>query len=180
MIREAAAFAAKAHGGTLRKGSAIPYIYHPMEVALEVALMTSDEDVIAAAYLHDVIEDTAVTAEELKEAFGPRILELVLEMSEDKSKTWEERKRYAIEHTKTAPREVKILMLADKLCNMRDTARDYLAIGDAVWERFNEKDPERQRWYEAGMLESLSELSDEPAYKKMLALYDLVFGDRHL
>ncbi len=177
MIKEAAEFAAKAHGDALRKGSGIPYIYHPMEVALEVSLMTSDEDVIAAAYLHDVLEDTPVTAEELGAVFGDRILGLVLEMSEDKSKSWEERKRAAIEHTKTAPREVKMLMLADKFCNMRDTARDYLVMGDEVWQRFNQKDPARQRWYEEGMLDSLSDLSDEPAYKKMYRLYRMVFVD---
>ncbi len=177
MIREAAEFAAKAHGNTLRKGSGIPYIYHPMEVALEVSLMTSDEDVIAAAYLHDVLEDTSVTPEELGAVFGDRILWLVQEMSEDKSKTWKERKRTAIEHTRTAPREVKLLMLADKMCNMRDTARDYLVMGDDVWQRFNQKNPAMQRWYEEGMLESLSDLSDEPAYQKMYALYKLVFID---
>ncbi len=178
MIREAYAFAVKAHQGELRKGSEIPYIYHPMAVALEVSLMTSDEDVIAAAYLHDVLEDTPVTAEELGAVFGEHILGLVMDMSEDKSKTWEERKIAAIEYTKTAPREVKLLMLADKFCNLRDTARDFLAMGDKVWQRFNEKRPERQRWYVAGILNSLADLSDEPAYKKMLVLYDLVFQDQ--
>ena len=66
MIRKAAEFAAKAHEGAVRKGSRIPYIYHPMEAAVIVAQMTEDEEVIAAAYLHDVLEDTAVTAEQLK------------------------------------------------------------------------------------------------------------------
>ena len=57
MIRKAAEFAARAHEGALRKGSRIPYISHPMEVAMIVALMTDDRDLIAAAYLHDVIEE---------------------------------------------------------------------------------------------------------------------------
>ena len=60
MIQKAAVFAAKAHEGMMRKGSKIPYIYHPMEVALIVAQMTDDPEVIAAAYLHDVIEDAGV------------------------------------------------------------------------------------------------------------------------
>ena len=67
MIQKAAVFAAKAHEGMMRKGSRIPYIYHPMEVALIVAQMTDDPEVIAAAYLHDVLEDTSVTPEELEQ-----------------------------------------------------------------------------------------------------------------
>ena len=87
MIREAADFATEAHKGMVRKGGGIPYIYHPMEVALLSSQMTEDEEVIAAAYLHDVLEDTSVTAEELKARFGDRVLALVLAETEDKSRT---------------------------------------------------------------------------------------------
>lgn len=80
----------------MRKGSKIPYIYHPMEVALIVAQMTDDPEVIAAAYLHDVLEDTSVTPEELERTFGGRILSLVQEESEDKERTWRERKASTI------------------------------------------------------------------------------------
>ena len=115
MIRKAAEFAAKAHEGAVRKGSRIPYIYHPMEAAVIVAQMTEDEEVIAAAYLHDVLEDTAVTAEQLEEEFGGRVLALVSAETEDKSLSWRERKQAAIEHLKTASREEKILVLGDSL-----------------------------------------------------------------
>lgn len=71
MVRKAAEFAAKAHEGALRKGSPIPYITHPMEVAMIVALMTEDQDLIAAAYLHDVIEDAGVVYEELNSNLEP-------------------------------------------------------------------------------------------------------------
>lgn len=111
MIRKAAEFAAKAHEGSVRKGSRIPYIYHPMEAAVIVAQMTEDEEVIAAAYLHDVLEDTAVTAEQLEKEFGGRVLALVSAETEDKSLSWRERKQAAIEHLKTASREEKILCL---------------------------------------------------------------------
>ena len=70
MIQKAAVFAAKAHEGMMRKGSKIPYIYHPMEVALIVAQMTDDPEVIAAAYLHDVLEDTSVTPDPVHGAGG--------------------------------------------------------------------------------------------------------------
>ena len=68
MIRKAAEFAVRAHEGTVRKGSRMPYITHPLEVAMIVSLMTDDKGLIAAAYLHDVVEDTAMTLEEIQEA----------------------------------------------------------------------------------------------------------------
>ena len=120
-----------------------------------VAQMTEDEEVIAAAYLHDVLEDTAVTAEQLEKEFGGRVLALVSAETEDKSLSWRERKQAAIEHLKTASREEKILVLGDKLSNMRSTARDYMAEGEHVWQRFNEKRRECHQWYMAGMLEGL-------------------------
>ena len=76
MIRRAAEFAAKAHEGALRKGSRIPYISHPMEVDMIVELITDDKDLIAAAYLHDVIEDAGVTYDELEQEFGTRVADL--------------------------------------------------------------------------------------------------------
>jgi myo-inositol-1(or 4)-monophosphatase len=176
MIREAAEFAAKAHEGVMRKGSRIPYIYHPMEVALIVSQMTKNEDLIAAAYLHDVLEDTPVTADELRARFGDRVVAYVLAETEDKSKTWRERKGHTVEHVKHAPRDIKILTLADKVCNLRSTARDYLMIGDQVWERFREKEKSSHQWYFRGLLDSLSDLADEPAYQEMERLYEFIFG----
>lgn len=177
MIREAADFATEAHKGMVRKGGGIPYIYHPMEVALLSSQMTEDEEVIAAAYLHDVLEDTSVTAEELKTRFGDRVLALVLAETEDKSRTWQERKGRTIDHLPSAPRDVKILTLADKLSNMRATARDYLMIGDEIWLRFNEKRKSRHQWYTAGVIRGLSDLAQEPAYQELKRLYDFVFGN---
>ena len=176
MIRKAAEFAAKAHEGAVRKGSRIPYIYHPMEVAVIVARMTEDEEVIAAAYLHDVLEDTAVTAEQLEKEFGSRILALVSAETEDKSLSWKERKQAAIEHLKTASREEKILVLGDKLSNMRSTARDYMVIGDAVWERFNVKEKKMHAWYYCGIADALEELSTHFYYDEYVLLCRKVFG----
>lgn len=176
MIREAADFAKKAHEGTFRKGSRIPYIYHPMEVALIVAQMTDDEEVIAAAYLHDVLEDTAVTPEELEAAFGRRVLELVQEETEDKSRTWQERKETTVLHLAEAPFEIKLLTLGDKLSNMRSTARDYMVEGNAVWQRFNEKRRECHQWYAEGILCALKDLSGFPAYQELQKLYEFVYG----
>lgn len=176
MIKKAAEFARVAHEGEFRKGSRIPYIYHPMEVALLVAGMTRDEDVIAAAYLHDVLEDTPVTPEELGQAFGPRILKLVQFETEDKTLSWRERKEHTIRHLSDAPREVRILTLADKLSNMRSTARDYLMMGDQVWQRFHETRKSSHQWYVAGILEALADFRSYPEYQEMHRLYEMVFG----
>ena len=167
MIQKAAVFAAKAHEGMMRKGSKIPYIYHPM-----------DPEVIASAYLHDVLEDTSVTPEELERTFGGRILSLVQEESEDKERTWRERKASTIEHLKQASREVKLLTLGDKLSNMRSTARDYMVIGDEIWQRFNEKNRESHRWYLAGILDGLQDLKDLAAFQELERLYQLVYETR--
>lgn len=178
MIQKAVEFAAKAHEGAFRKGSRIPYIYHPMEAALIVAQITDDEEMIAAAYLHDVLEDTSVTAEELEREFGSRVAALVLSESEDKSRTWKERKSAAIEHVKHASREEKILVLGDKLSNMRSTARDYMREGEQVWQRFNEKRRESHMWYMKGMLDGLKELEDTLAYQELQQLYHFVYESK--
>lgn len=154
----------------------MPYIYHPMEVALLVARMTRDEEVIAAAYLHDVLEDTPVTAKELGQMFGERVLALVLEETEDKSLSWEERKANTICHLEEASFDVKILTLADKLSNMRATARDYLCMGDEIWARFNEKRKDSHKWYAKGILDGLRDMEAYPEYQEYKDLYQFVFG----
>ena len=86
MIEKAIRFAVTAHEGTKRKGKDRPYILHPIEVMSIVAGMTEDEEVIAAAVLHDTVEDTAVTAADIELEFGPRVAKLVIAESEDKMK----------------------------------------------------------------------------------------------
>ena len=177
MIEEAAAFAAKAHEGAFRKGTRIPYITHPMETALIVSGFTRDEELIAAALLHDVVEDAGVTGGELRERFGDRVAALVLKASEDKSLSWQERKSFALCRLEKAPRDLKILAMGDKLSNMRSTARDYLIIGDELWKRFNEKRKSRQGWYYWGMARVLREFEGHMYYREYIALCTAVFGD---
>ena len=176
MIEEAAAFAERVHRGTFRKGTTIPYIVHPMETAVIVSGFTDEEEMIAAALLHDVVEDAGVTGEELEARFGNRVKELVLAESEDKSKSWEQRKAFTLSHLADSSRDVKILALGDKLSNMRCTARDYMIIGDALWERFNEKRKHRQGWYYWGIAQALRDLQDHIYYREYIMLCTAVFG----
>ena len=176
MIKEAAEFADRAHQGVFRKGTEIPYITHPMETAAIVTAFTDEPEMIAAALLHDVIEDAGVTREELEEKFGPRVAFLVDGESEDKSKSWVERKGATVERLKTATRDEKILALADKLSNIRSTARDYLVLGDEVWQRFNQKDKEMQGCYYKGVAEALKEFKGHIYYEEYVMLCERVFG----
>ena len=140
MLQRAIAFATKAHDGQLRKGTMRPYILHPLEVGVIVARMTEDEEVISAAILHDTIEDCeGVDANVLKEMFSARVAGIVSQESEDKSKTWMERKSATIERLKTAPIEVQMIGLADKLSNMRDIDRDYPVCWEELWNIFHLK-----------------------------------------
>ena len=115
MIERAKAFATLAHEGQFRKGTTRPYIVHPLEVGEIVATMTDDEEIISAAILHDTIEDCkSVTETMIRAQFGERVAHLVMQESEDKSKTWMERKSATIEFLKKAPKEVQVIGLADK------------------------------------------------------------------
>lgn len=176
MIQQAVDFAVKAHYGAVRKGTKIPYITHPLETSVIVSLITDDEELIAAALLHDVMEDAGVSYEELKRCFGERVANLVRIESEDKSKTWEERKSRTVERLKDADRQIKILTLGDKLSNIRCTARDYLAVGDAVWLRFRRTEKSYHGWYYWGIAMDLRELKDFPAYQEYVGLCTQVFG----
>lgn len=176
MIKEAAEFAARAHGGVFRKGTRIPYIVHPLETAVIVSGFTDDEEMIAAALLHDVVEDAGVTGEELREQFGSRVAELVLAESEDKRGTWMERKACTLRHLREADRELKILALGDKLSNLRSTASDYLIHGDLVFQRFNETDKKKHAWYYWGVAFALGELKDSFYYSEYIRLCRQVFG----
>lgn len=178
MIEEAVAFARKAHAGAVRKGTNIPYITHPLEAAVIVSLMSDDPELVAAALLHDVIEDAGVTAGELEAQFGSRVAQLVVAESEDKTKSWYERKSATIEHLKGAEKEIKILTLGDKLSNLRCTAKDHLLVGEDVWLRFHEKDKLKHKWYYGGILRELGDMDmgEYPSYQEYKQLYHRVFG----
>ncbi|RGS82676.1 HD domain-containing protein [Coprococcus sp. AF21-14LB] len=168
MIDRAIAFATRAHEGQVRKGTTRPYIVHPLEVGRIVSVMTDDEEIISAAILHDTIEDCEeVTEEVLRKEFGDRVTELVLQESEDKSKTWMERKSATIRQLQSATREHKMIALADKLSNMRDIDRDYPECGEKLWERFRMKDKKIIGWYYKGIRDVLrEEFEGLPVYEE--------------
>ena len=183
LVSEAVAFAVKVHDGMRRKKGALPYILHPMEAAVIVGTMTSDQNLIAAAALHDVVEDAGVTIEEIEEKFGKRVRELVASETEDKradlppATTWRIRKEESLEVLKNTD-DIGVLMvwIGDKLSNMRSIYRDWKVEGDAMWQRFNQKDAAEQAWYYHSIVDLTKRLSDTSAWLEYKTLTELVFG----
>ena len=183
LVSEAIAFAVKAHDGMRRKKSDAPYILHPMEAAVIVGTMTDDQNLIAAAALHDVVEDAGVTMEEIEEKFGNRVRELVAAETEDKrvnlppASTWRIRKEESLAELKnTADIGVLMVWLGDKLANMRAIYRDFKAEGNAMWQRFNQTDVSEQAWYYCSIVTLTKALSDTSAWLEYKTLTELVFG----
>lgn len=183
MVEKAIIFAAKAHNGTFRKSTNIPYIVHPMEAGAIAASVTDDEKVIAAAILHDTIEDTDTTPEDIRREFGDEVLRLIESDSEDKreelppEETWKMRKEETIDYLRNrADKKEKIIALSDKLSNIRAIYRDYQTIGDALWDRFNQKDKNEHAWYYKSFIETLSELKGTAAYEEYCELAVKIFG----
>ena len=125
LIVSALEFAAHKHRDQRRKDAlASPYINHPIALANVLVREGGVDDpaVLAAALLHDTVEDTQTTAAELREAFGEKIASIVEEVTDDKNLVKAERKRLQIEHAAHISREAKLVKLADKICNVRDVA----------------------------------------------------------
>jgi len=183
LLDRAVAFAAQKHAGQLRKGTNLPYIVHPMEAAVICASITDDEEALAAAVLHDVVEDAGVTASEVEALFSRRVAAIVAGDSEDKreglppAETWKIRKVENIEHIKAASDPgVRIVCLGDKLSNIRSIQRDLEALGDKLWQRFNQKDPAEHAWYYSTIAEALrAELGDTDAWREYRERVDAVF-----
>ena len=183
LVSEAIAFAVKAHDGMRRKKSDAPYILHPMEAAVIVGTMTDDQNLIAAAALHDVVEDADITIEEIEERFGRRVRELVQSETEDKradlppALTWRIRKEESLAVLKnTDDIAVLIVWLGDKLANMRAIYRDFKVEGEAMWQRFNQKDASEQAWYYRSIVKLTKRLSNTSAWLEYKTLTELVFG----
>ena len=123
LILKAAHFAAKKHRDQRRKDKhASPYIIHPISVALEIEQTggVNDPEILAAALLHDTIEDTETTPEELEEQFGEKVCKYVLEVTDDKNLLKDERKKKQIEHAETLSKGAVLIKLGDKISNITD------------------------------------------------------------
>jgi (p)ppGpp synthase/HD superfamily hydrolase len=147
-LYDAIEVAARAHHRQVRKGTEIPYIVHPLAVAGLLIRAECPEHMIIAALLHDVLEDTPITVEEIQSSFGRKVSGLVTELSEpDKKAPWEKRKAHTIQYlADKASEEVLVVALADKLDNLRAIREGLESDGEIFWERFN-RPRDKQKWY---------------------------------
>lgn len=182
VLDEAMKFAVDAHSGMLRKKDNCPYILHPAEVAVIAGTMTRDEEVLAAALLHDTVEDTPVTMEDIRARFGDRVAALVASETEDKrpgqpaALTWRIRKEESLRELEVAEDPgVKIIWLGDKLSNMRALYRSWKREGKAIWWSFNQTDPAQQAWYYRSIVRLTAELGEYEAWQELDYLVDIVF-----
>lgn len=182
VVEKALLYATHAHSGQMRKYSSVPYILHPAEAAAIASTVTDDPEIIAAVLLHDTVEDTDVTLEDIRREFGDRIAAIVsgdTEVEDDeipRSESWMNRKQASLENLRNSSRDVKIMWLSDKLSNTRSFCRLFRAEGDAMWDHFNQKDKKIQEWYYRLIEDYLSELQDTDAYKEYCSRVDYLFG----
>jgi (p)ppGpp synthase/HD superfamily hydrolase len=180
LLEAALSFAARAHQGQVRKGTHTPYIVHPVGVMLSLqAAGERDPDLLAAALLHDTLEDAGVTAETLRAEFGPRVAEIVAGASEPfaRDDPWETRKQHTVEFLRTAPRAVQLVAAADKLHNLSSMVADHATLGEDLWGRFNRGRTDIA-WYYRAVTASLQAggLADHPLVRDLAATVETFFG----
>jgi len=171
LIQKALRKASELHLGQCRKGSELPYIIHPVSVAIILSNYTNDEKIIAAGLLHDVLEDVPnYCFADLKRDFGIKVANLVKEVTEDKMATWQTRKEKYIDHLKSASREALLIAAADKIHNLRSHADDHRAIGKEMWKKFNAS-PEKNLWFYGEVIKVLKKRLKGNIVKELESAY---------
>ena len=173
-------FAIKAHKGQIRKSDKEkPMIIHPINVANILSEYGYDDNVVAAAYLHDVIEDTKYTKEDLLNEFNDDIVSLVLGATEeDKSLSWEERKTITIDKVKYLDLRHKAVVCADKISNLEDMRIIFEIKGKKDFSAFK-RGFDKQKWYYTEVYNSLIYNEDEniSMFVRLKLLIDDIFND---
>ena len=183
VFEKSVAFAIKAHEGQTRKKEGIPFILHPCEAAAIAGTLTNDRDILAAVMLHDTVEDTDATIEDIRREFGERVAELVAKETENayegmaREDSWRLRKEESLEQLRnTDDFGEKGMWMADKLSNIRSFFRLWLREGDRLFDNFHQKDIKQQEWYYRTVAELLTNFEGTPAYLEYAYLVDVVFG----
>lgn len=174
--QKAKEFAYKAHKGMKRKGKELPFTYHLELVNKILKTLTDDDNILAAGWLHDVIEDTPITLEELKKEFNDELCYYVELETEDKSLSWKERKLKQIQELKENKSKVVLIAYSDKIANLTEMFDDYKIIKDELWQRFN-RGKEKQYWYylEFYKIFCYNELIDKEHLKEYEMLLNSLF-----
>lgn len=169
LVERAMALALRAHEGQMRKEADVPYIVHPVAVALVLARNNFPDTFIAAALVHDVVEDTSVSSEELRSLLGDEVADMVAPITHDDTLEWEAKKRAYIEEVRKASLGAKAISLADKIANAHSLLAAYQAQGPAIWKHFN-AGREKKLWFEHAMLDMYRATWDHSMVKEYAAL----------
>ena len=178
LVDKAIIFAVNAHQNTERRAKGTPYVIHVLEAVAIAETLTKDPELLAAAALHDTVEDTDVSAEDIEREFGPRVRALVdadtalVPDGQSEEETWHERKQSAMDCILNSDRDTQIVAMGDKLSNMRAIYRDYMDIGDELWNRFHEKRKSEHEWHYRGLAASFDKLTDTHAYEEFIFLLE--------
>lgn len=156
LITQAKRFAEQAHVGQVRKLNDESFMNHPTNVASTLLAAGFDEAVVAAGYLHDVVEDTTVGIVQISDQFGEKVTALVEANTEDKRLPWKERKGQTIQAAKHGSIEVKALIAADKMDNLTNVLKYEKQMGEKVWSVFS-KGKQDQYWYYSNVAEAIFE-----------------------
>jgi len=151
----------KAHEGQTRKGEEIPYITHPVMVGLRLAQNGFSEEVIAAAIVHDTVEDTGVSFDDLEEELGKPVADIVRGVTHNDDLPWEEKKKGYAESVRIGSDGVKAVALMDKIHNAEYLLNTYEELGAEVWTRFK-RGKEKKIWFEEMMLSVFKETWEHP------------------
>lgn len=165
-----------AHQGQLRKGTNIPYIVHPFEVAQILTAAGCNEHAVIAGLFHDLVEDTPITIQEIHKEFGSRVSEIVLACTEQQHGIWEARKAHTIRYMREC-QDIEILQVscADKLSNLRSIKADSLRSGEHVWDRFR-RTKDKIAWYYCSLIEAYRpQLSNYAMFKELEELHKELF-----
>ncbi len=182
MLAKAYAFSANAHRNQFRKGTKIPYFTHIITAMNYARELTEDQELLIAVILHDTVEDTETTIEDITREFGERVASYIAAESEDKrpgipaSETWEIRKQETIQHLQTADYPVKVIVLADKAANAESLVKEWRKVGDAIWQKFNQHDKRKQAWYYNSCAKALEEFAEHDVMKLYLQYLKEIFG----
>lgn len=173
-ILEAITVSSLAHKHQKRKGNRTPYIAHPLAVGLILSQLGQREEVIIAGILHDTLEDTEMTKEELTSRFGNEVVRLVESVTEDKSlESWEKRKAHYLESKAAAGAETKLISLADKYHNLSSIKEDLQIQGEDVWNIFTRGKKSQENFYKT-FSEKIKENFDYSQYDLMSKFDQLI------
>lgn len=171
LIEKAMRLAVVAHKDQVRKSDNSPYIVHPIMVSMILQQQGFAEEVIAAGIVHDLLEDTDVTAEILRDELGEEVLSYVAAVSEETDLPWEERKEKYADSVANAPEGAKAVSIADKVHNAESILDDYQSKGAAVWEVFN-RGKEKKLWFEELVYQKVSDSWQHPLLDRYRAALD--------